>query len=318
MNNFSLRDDSQTDGFVHQLNPTWVEKHGISPLVFAFLTIVAIFFLYQIVGGLITLLLFGMKPLEENLTEYRAITGIGQILFILLPTVLFVRLISNQPKDYLRINRPKLMSLFLPIIGIISLQPMLQIYMVFQDRIPMPQEVQSIVEKFRDMIDTIYRQLVSAGSLSELLSVTFIVAIIPAFSEELMFRGLIQRTLEKSLSPLAGALVTGIIFAAYHLNPFSFIPLAAIGIYLGYITMRSGSIWVPIAAHFVNNALACITLYYNIKDDYVFVGNAGEMSTTGLLATFWFFGLIFLISTMYFIKLTKNTTQPPGPDASSG
>ncbi len=302
----------------NQITMTWIQRQGIPPLLFAFITLAIIFFLYQLVGGLLTFLLFGVEPLEKSLFGYRLATGVGQLLFILLPTAVLVRLASNQPNDYLRIKRPGLKVLLVPIIGIISLQPILQIYLIFQDRLPMPQEIQSTMEKFRDLFESLYRQLVGSASLTELSWVIFVVAIIPAFAEEFMFRGLIQRTIEKSFSPMQGVLVTGVIFAAYHLNPFSFIPLVAIGIYLGFIVIRSGSIWVPITAHFVNNAIACAALYFKLDDDYVIVGNAGDMSTSGLLTTFWFFGVVFLVSTMYFIKITKKSIQPVNQFVSTG
>jgi membrane protease YdiL (CAAX protease family) len=305
-----MLNDNPQNGTMRQVAPTWLERHGIPPFIFAFLALVIIFFLYQVVGGLITFFLFGMKPLEEHLSGYRMVTALGQLLFILVPTFLLVRLASNRPNDYLRIHPSKLKTLLMSVIGIVSLQPMLQIYLIFQDKIPLPPEIQSTVEKFRDLFNTLYLQLAGATSLTELSSVIFIIAIIPAFAEEFMFRGLIQRALEKSLTPMAGVLFTGIIFAAYHLNPFSFIPLVAIGIYLGFLVMRSESIWVPITAHFINNAIACVTLYFNLEDDYVIVGNAGDMSNAWLLATFWLFGLIFLLSTMYFIKITKKSNQP--------
>jgi len=313
-----MPDSSPRNEAGHQITMTWIERQGIHPLLFAFITLVIIFFLYQLVGGLLTFLLFGVEPLEKSLFGYRLATGVGQLLFILLPTVVLVLLASNRPKDYLRIIRPELKVLLVPIIGIVALQPVLQIYLIFQDRLPMPQEIQSTLEKFRDLFESLYRQLVGSASLTELSWVILVVALIPAFAEEFMFRGLIQRTIEKSLSPMQSVLVTGVIFAAYHLNPFSFIPLVAIGIYLGFIVIRSGSIWVPITAHFVNNALACAALYFKLEDDYLIVGNAGDMSTAGLLATFWFFGVIFLVSTMYFVKITKKSIQPADQIVSNG
>jgi len=300
-----MQSDKTPDSAADPANQSWTERHGISPVLFAFLALVTVFFLYQIVGGLLTLILFGLDPLQENLTGYRVITGAGQILFIFIPTLLFARLVSSRPDRYLRINRPAAGALLLPVVGIISLQPMLQIYLIFQDRIPLPQEIQPTIDKIRQLFETLYLQLVGADSLPELFAVVLIIALIPAFAEELMFRGLIQRSLEKSLSPAGGVVLTGIIFAAYHLNPFSFIPLAAIGTYLGFLVLRSGSLWVPVTAHFVNNAIACLALYFNLKEDYIIVGDAGEMSTAGLLAAFWLFGMIFILSTMYFVKITR-------------
>ena len=299
--------DQRESGTINQSTVPWVERQGIPPLLFAFLVLILIFFLYQVIGGFLILILFGIEPLNENIFGYRLATGLGQILLILLPTLVLVRLATNQPKAYLRIAPSRPSVLLLPLIGIISLQQMLQIYMVFQERLPLPQDMQSVMEKFQDLFENLYLKLIGSSSVPELLWVITVVALIPALAEELMFRGLIQRSMEKSFSPLKSILITGFIFGAYHMNPFSFIPLVVIGIYLGFILIRSGSIWVPILSHFVNNAFACVALYFQWKDDYMIVGNTGEMSTTGLLATFWLFGVIFLLSSMYFIKITGKT-----------
>ncbi|MDI6765647.1 MAG: type II CAAX endopeptidase family protein [Bacteroidota bacterium] len=285
----------------------FIERHRISPISFALISLMVIFVLYQIVGGALTLLIFGLKPTVENITGFRLATGISQIIFILIPSLLLVRLASITPKEYIRWKLPTLQTFVVPMIGIFSLQQMLQIYLIFQERLPLPDELQSMMEKFKQLFEELYKLIVASTSIPELFWVIFIVALIPAISEEILFRGLVQRSIEKSLTPMRGVIITGIIFGAYHLNPFSFIPLVIIGIYLGYITMRSGSIWVAIGAHFYNNLFACISMFLNLKDDYVIVGNASEMDFLSLMLLFWFFGIIFLISILYFIKITKPT-----------
>jgi len=285
--------------------PTFIERYGISLLLFTFVSLLLIFFLYQIIGGVITLLIYGMKLTDENLSGYRIATGIGQLIFILIPTLFLVRLVTHKPAEYLRFQAPSILAILTGFVGIFSLQQVLQIYLVFQEKIPLPSELQSMMQKFKDMFDEMYRQLVGAHTSGEFIFVLVVVAFIPAITEELMFRGLIQRNLERALTPVSGMIITGIIFAGYHLNPFSFIPLVIIGIYLGFLAMRSRSIWVSIAAHFFNNALAVASLFINVEDDYVVFGNSSKMSLTSLLGTFWFFGLIFILTTLYFIKITK-------------
>jgi len=287
----------------------FIERFGISPIVFAFFALLIVFVLYQIVGGLISLVLFGFKPTGENIFGYRISTGLGQIVFIFIPTLFFVRLATFNIKEYLRLKSSKFLTFIIPLFGIFSLQQMLQVYLTFQERFPLPENIKSTLEQFKQLIEEIYKLLVTSTSISELFIVIITIALIPAVAEEFLFRGLIQRTFEKKLTPMRSAIVTGIIFGAYHLNPFSFVPLALIGIYLGFLTMRTGSIWVSVTTHFFNNFLACIALYLNFKDDYVVLGNASEMSSAALLFTFWLFGVIFLISMLYFIKITKASEQ---------
>ena len=123
--------------------------------------------------------------------------------------------------------------------------------------------------------------------------------------------GLVQRCFEKGMGSVRGVVLTGVIFAAYHMNPFSFIPLAVLGIYLGFLAMRADSIWASAAAHFYNNAFACVATYLRIDEDSLVVGNPDTISLGVLLATFWFFGVVFLVTTMYFVRVTE---PPPNSE----
>jgi uncharacterized protein len=282
-----------------------VERLGIHPILFALLSLGIIFVLYQIIGGVLTLLLFGLKPTPENLTGYRLVTGLGQIFFIFVPTLVLVRAATFETKIFLRLSKPSLKPVLISIVSIISLEQMLQVFLAFQEKIPFPVELKQIMEQFKQLFDELYKYLLSSSSPLELIFVVVIIALIPAISEEFLFRGLVQRSIEKSTSPMRAAVITGIIFGAYHFNPFSTIPLIAIGIFLGFLTMRTGSIWTSVIAHFVNNFLACLTVYFHLDDDYVGFGEASVMSNAMLLLTFWFFGLIFIVSVLYLLKITK-------------
>lgn len=295
---------------------TFIERHGISPVLFVFLSLIGIFLLYQGVPAIISAIIFSseimrQQPIitQENVNGWRAFTGISQLVLLLLPVLLLTRLVSFRPKALLQISVPKTATLLLPLVGVFSLQQMLQVYMTFQEKIPLPKSLESIVRELKDALEAATKLLTGSHSVPELLWVILIIAVIPAIAEEIFFRGLVQRTLEKQYSPMQAAIVTGVIFGAYHLNPSSFIPLAVLGIYLGFLVMRSGSILVSMAAHFYNNAYACAAIYFGKGDDALITGDTQEMSTLMLLVTFWFFGLVFFISTYYFMHITKTKEE---------
>ncbi len=292
------------------VRPPLLERLGISPVLFAFLSLFLIFILFQIVGGVITVLVYGLKPTEANIAGYRLSNGIGQIVFLLVPTLILLRFASLRPGEFVRFRAPGAAALFIPLVGIFSLQQMLQVYMVFQERIPLPPDLERQLDELKRIIEETYKLLVTSGSIPELLWVIIIIALIPAISEELLFRGLVQRSLQKSMTPLRAAVATGIIFGAYHLNPSSFIPLSVIGIYLGFVALRADSLWVSIVAHFYNNVIASVSLFLHISDDYVVTGNAEKMSNGMLLLTFWLFGVVFLVSLYYFLHVTKEGSRP--------
>ena len=188
---------------------------------------------------------------------------------------------------------------------------MLQIYMIAQEKIPLPHQLEELLRELNEAMEAATKLLATSSSIPELFWVILIIAVIPAIAEELFFRGLIQRSLEKRVSPMQAAIVTGIIFGAYHFNPSSLVPLAVLGIYLGFLVMRSGSIFVSMAAHFYNNAYACASVYLYKNENALVAGDPEQMSALMLVLTFWFFGVVFLLSTYYFVHITKPKEQPP-------
>ena len=74
----------------------------ISPVKAGLLGLAGGFFFYQIVGGLLTLFIFGMEPENADINAFRLMTIAGQILFILLPALVFSKLIYDNVTDVIR------------------------------------------------------------------------------------------------------------------------------------------------------------------------------------------------------------------------
>ena len=89
-----------------------------------------------------------------------------------------------------------------------------------------------------------------------------IMAIIPAIGEELFFRGFLQKSLiSVTTNQHIAVLITSFLFSVIHFHLDGFIPRFMLGILLGYMFLWSGSLWIPILAHFTNNAIAVIISY---------------------------------------------------------
>jgi hypothetical protein len=298
--------DNQTVQTIYpQTKLTFLERHNISPVLFAFISLIILFGTYQIVGSLITYLIYGARITPENVDGFRLITMLGQILFLLVPTLLLTKLATFDLKGFLRLNRVSILQSVLAVIGIFSLQLILQVYMAFQDKIPLPQSIQPQLNQIKQAIEEAYKVLAGSSNLPEMFFVILVIALVPAFAEEILFRGLVQRSLEKSLNVTRGVIITGLVFGVFHLNPFSFVPLAAIGIYLGFLTSISGSIYSSIIAHFFNNLLAVLALYFGYGDDELITGKATELPLEELTIIFIVSTVVFVLSIYYFICVTK-------------
>jgi membrane protease YdiL (CAAX protease family) len=90
------------------------------------------------------------------------------------------------------------------------------------------------------------------------LAVTAVVlVVIGPFAEELFFRGVLTGVFANRLGS-ATPLVSGAIFGAAHLEPRAFPALFVLGVLLGWLYMRTRSIWPGVAVHAANNLLALI------------------------------------------------------------
>ena len=300
-------DEPSLPGGPPGLEPRTSFLKRVQPVTFAVIALFVVFFLYQFVAGGLTLILFKGKITDDNVDFVRWSTLAGQALCILLPTILLVRARHQNLAGYFRFHIPDPAQMILTVVSVFALQQMLQGYMAVQDAIPLPPMVKEIVDTVKKLFEETYRILVSARSPGEFVMVIFSVALIPAFAEELLFRGLVQRSMEQAAGGLRGAVITGLIFGAYHLNPFSFVPLAALGIYFGFIVHRSQNISLAISAHFFNNFIACVAVYLKLSDDFVAVAPAGNPTTGMMVMNFALFTLVFVGATSYFVVLTKQS-----------
>jgi uncharacterized protein len=297
---------------------SFVERYRISPIVFACVSLVVVFFFYQIVGGLLTLLFVGTKVTTDTVTMHRLFTMGGQILFLLVPALILARLLDTKLSNVFPWRRPHLGETVFAVLSLLFLQEAMQIYLFFQDRIPLPREIEKYTAPARQMLEEMFRILVSAKDVPELLFVVLVVAVTPAIVEELLFRGLIQNSFERKLVPLRAALWTGIIFGLFHFNPFQIVPLIILGCFFGVLRMRSRSMIIAMTVHFLNNAIAVVVTYFQMDDKMVIGATKGaDINTASMLAQMVLFVMLFVVSFSSYLRLTTDVASDEGHGGAS-
>jgi membrane protease YdiL (CAAX protease family) len=81
-------------------------------------------------------------------------------------------------------------------------------------------------------------------------------ALLPAVCEELVFRGVLARSLGRRYSLVVAAAISALVFSAYHLSPVQAVPTFTLGLVLGAIAIRADSVLPTMLAHGLNNAMA--------------------------------------------------------------
>ena len=201
-------------------------------------------------------------------------TMAGQILFILLPALLFSRWIYGDVSDIISLKFPNWIEMFIFSGGILILTPLLQTYMFLQNYVVehlassynFVNTIKSLFDSLNALVEKTYGNLLKADSFAEMLLVIVVIAAVPAVCEEIMFRGYIQKSLGFKVKPFWAALITAIFFGFYHFNPYGLLPLICLGLYFGFAAYISNSLVVPIFLHFLNN-FGAVVLFYIIGDD---------------------------------------------------
>lgn len=110
---------------------------------------------------------------------------------------------------------------------------------------------------FRAIFHVSYENSIVDLSGKSALALFFTSVLLPALSEELLLRGLIQGEYEK-YGPTIGVLLTAVIFALFHTNPMHLPSLFVAGVCYGVLTLLFKSVWPAVFAHGVNNAVALL------------------------------------------------------------
>jgi membrane protease YdiL (CAAX protease family) len=78
----------------------------------------------------------------------------------------------------------------------------------------------------------------------------------------LFFRGFVYASFRQSHGVTTAAIVSSLMFALFHQDPYTYIPIAIIGLALVYLYETTGSLWPSIMLHSLNNLLSVVVLYY--------------------------------------------------------
>lgn len=276
---------------------------AFTKLMFSAFLVISSFLITLAAGLVIALPIFSMGFLEliDNMSNivhpqypgllryFQIVQSIG--LFIIPPFIL-AWFFSGSTLKYLFLNRKAgWKTIILTTVIMLSAIPLINLVAHYNSKIALPESMSAIEEwmqRTEESAKRLTEMFLKADSPKALLFNIFMIAIIPAIGEELLFRGIIQRLFaEWTGNRHAGIWISAIIFSAMHLQFYGFIPRTLLGILFGYLLIWSGRMWVPITAHFVNNAVAVI-VYYLIQNNKI----SESLETLGIEKGDW--GYLFL------------------------
>ena len=246
-------------------------------ILFAILLIISCFALAFLAGLLLVRPLFGfsVSDVMHSLGDYddpatlrvleffQVLQTIG--LFILPPLLASYCFGAGIP-SYLKLGKPsKPLVYLLTVFLLFASLPAINWLIDLNEAIRLPGFLGSVeawmrqTEEEAARLTEAFMQMDSPGSFLFNLAM---VAILPAFGEEMLFRGLLQRLFRDWLGSIHLAIfLAAFLFSAMHMQFYGFFPRFLLGLVFGYLFYWSGSLWVAIFAHFINNGAAVTVAY---------------------------------------------------------
>lgn len=177
---------------------------------------------------------------------------IGELLFIL-PAILYIMQKNYRFRHVFRLHMVE-KRLLLPSLALAISIPVLtdELDKLLGNIIKMPPE-----------IETFMRELLTANSAAEWLILFTAAVLVAGVAEEMLFRGLLQKALERRFDVNRAILLSAFFFALFHMSPWWLAQILILGVLLGFLAWRSDSIIPGVLLHCFNNAFALLMINLN-------------------------------------------------------
>ncbi|MBR3289424.1 MAG: CPBP family intramembrane metalloprotease [Clostridia bacterium] len=147
------------------------------------------------------------------------------------------------------------------------------------------------------------------GSAATLLMMLLSTAVLPAFMEELLFRGVILQALRPA-GDVSALVLSSVLFGLTH-GTIAQIPFATlIGLVCGYLVLKTGNLYLGMILHFLNNALAVFL-------DFLTQGLSDERAGVWFYLVFAVLAMLGLVGWLYLRHRAPDAITPVNDGVSS-
>ncbi len=199
-----------------------------------------------------------------------AMLTMQDILAFILPAVVTMAIIYRRPFHVMGLDRaPSWLAIAIVIVFYVISLPAMNWLVEMNKAMSLPSWMAGIEQAMRTAEDNaaeVTQEMLNINSVGQLILCVLVVGVMAGLSEEMLFRGAMLRTMQDSrLGKHAVVWITAILFSAFHLQFYGFVPRMLLGVWLGYLFVWTGSLWVPIIAHTLNNSTVVLMSYLSNK-----------------------------------------------------
>lgn len=193
------------------------------------------------------------------------------LLVFILPPFLLNYWYGESSGGFLKLVKAKPLDILLAVFSIMAAIPLINFLVNWNQGIQLPYFLEGVERWMRlaeNNAEHTTELMLQGKSLTDLFWQLLVVAVMAGLGEELLFRGTLQSIFSSKGRIQLAVWITALVFSSIHLQFYGFIPRLLLGAWFGYLLYWSGSIWVPVAAHFANNAIS-VLFHFAEKNNYL-------------------------------------------------
>ena len=234
--------------------------------------------------GVLTMVAFGVwffLPNRDGLVGMKWLQLLQSVATFLLPALAGAYLWSERPMQWLHLGKkPSWQEVLASVVVMLLAIPGINLLSAWNQQMVLPEWMSGIEQWMRmqeDAAAQLTEQFLRVDTVGGLLVNIGLMALLPAVGEELTFRGVVQGMFTRNRHVAIWA--TAAIFSFVHLQFYGFLPRMLMGTMFGYMLWWTGSLWVPMLMHFVNNCAAVVVAFWAYN--YLEEGSAEMLDTIG-------------------------------------
>lgn len=252
--------------------------------------LVLIFFCCNLLASFGTAFFAQFTDITEAANKLRITLFIqNSIIFIGTPLIAQYVLQKEPAKTVFQLNRPAFLPIVLGCMAILFSGPVIDMLNTWNQGLHLPPGMESLEEwmiSSEKQAEVLNKQLLEIDSWGELIANLIVIALLAGIGEELFFRGLLQPFFIKwTENTHIGVFIAAFLFSAIHLQFFGFIPRLVSGILLGYLYIASRNLWVPIAAHAINNLWVIFFTPNTLNREYKLITDMNNVENNWWIVT---------------------------------
>ncbi|MEY3177837.1 MAG: hypothetical protein RJB42_78, partial [Bacteroidota bacterium] len=186
------------------------------------------------------------------------------ICIFFLPSIIVARMMDKQPLTYMGLRqRSSALSYMLTILLMLLTIVIGGSMATLNEMIPLTTQMELY---FKSMEEDYMKQIEVMSQMSgwgDFFVALVVMALVPAVVEEVFFRGGFQNLMHRSTGNFwVAVIVTSLLFSAIHFSFYGFLTRLTLSIVLGLLYAETRNLWMPILAHFINNAIGVGEVFY--------------------------------------------------------